>query len=290
MYVQFNDVSDKDDESLADFASQIFAFVDTNPVDRFVVDLRWNTGGNNYLNKPLLLGIIKSNKIDQRGKLFAIIGRRTFSAAQNLVNDLENYTNVIFVGEPTAGNPNFYGDPTEVVLPNSEISVRVSSLWWQDLDSRDTRKWTAPHLAVELTFEDYRTNSDPAMNMILSYVPKKELTETMLDALTANDEISAIRLYRAFKTDPINAYVNTERSMNNLGYRLLKMKRWEDAIEIFKLNVESYPQSANVYDSLGEAYSIHGDIEAAIRNYQKAVELNPKNTNAVGILKKLRGN
>ncbi|MEX1138502.1 MAG: tetratricopeptide repeat protein [Bacteroidota bacterium] len=288
MYVQFNDVANKDTETVADFARRVFAFADSHPVDRFVLDLRWNTGGNNYLNKPLLLGIIKSNKIDQRGRLFAIIGRRTFSAAQNLVNDLEKYTNVMFVGEPTAGNPNFYGDPTSIILPNSGIVVRVSTLWWQDLDSRDTRQWTGPHIAVELASEDYRTNRDPVLRTILDYVPKKDLAEILMDALTANDVPSAVRVHREFKADPTNAYVNTEGAMNNLGYRLMGMKRLENAIEVFKLNVASYPKSANAYDSLAEAYMVNGNKELAITNYERSLELNPANSNAVEMLTRLK--
>ncbi len=66
------------------------------------------------------------------------------------------------------------------------------------------------------------------------------------------------------------------------------MKKVKEAIEVFKLNVEAYPQSANVYDSLGQAYMVNGDKELAIRNYQRAVELNAQNTNAIEMLKKLR--
>jgi hypothetical protein len=288
MYVQYNGIANKEDETVADFTRRVFAVVDSKPVDRFVLDLRWNTGGNNYLNKPMLLSIIKSSKIDQRGKLFAIISRRTFSAAQNLVNDLEKYTNVLFVGEPTAEHPNFYADAKRIVLPNSGIGVSISALWWQDLDSRDTRQWTGPHIAVELTSEDYRTNSDPVMKTILSYVPKKELTETLMETLFAYDVASAVRLYREFKADSTNAYVNTEPSLNNLGYRLIEMKHLEHAIEIFKLNVESYPQSANAYDSLAEAYMIIGNKDLAIKNYEKSLELNPANSNAVEMLRKLK--
>lgn len=287
VYVQFNDVANKETESVAEFAKRLFSFVEANPVERFVLDLRWNTGGNNFLNKPLVLGIIKS-KIDQRGTLFTIIGRRTFSAAQNLVNALEKYTNTIFVGEPTGATPNFYGDATGIVMPNSGIVVGVSTLWWQDMDPRDTRPWTGPHIAAELTSEDYRTGSDPAMKAILAYVPKKELAEMLMEALAADDVASAVKLYREFKADPTNAYVNTEGSINNLGYRLLGANRVEHAIEIFKLNVESYPQSANAYDSLAEAYMVNGNKELAIRNYEKSLELNPANANAVVMLKKLR--
>ena len=60
-----------------------------------------------------------------------------------------------------------------------------------------------------------------------------------------------------------------------------------DAIRIFQLNVALYPKSWNVYDSLGEAYMNHGDKDLAIQNYQKSLELNPKNRGAVQALGKL---
>ena len=126
------------------------------------------------------------------------------------------------------------------------------------------------------------------MRTILNYVPKKELTETLMNALSVNDIALTIRLFREFKADPTNAYVATEISMNNLGYRLTRMKRLEQAIEIFKLNVESYPQSANAYDSLAEAYMMIGNKELARKNYERSLELNAQNSNAIEILKKLR--
>ena len=68
---------------------------------------------------------------------------------------------------------------------------------------------------------------------------------------------------------------------------LLAQKKLKEAIEILKLNVEAYPQGFNTYDSLGEAYMNNGDKELAIKNYKKSLELNPQNTNAVDMLKKL---
>lgn len=288
VYVQYNGVANKTDESLADFCKRLFEFVDAHPVERFVLDMRNNGGGNNYLNRPLLLGILKS-KLDQRGKLFTIIGRRTFSAAQNLINELDKYSNTIFVGEPTGENVNFYGDPARIELPNSGIVIRASSLWWQNMDPRDRRQWTGPHVAAELTSEDYRTNTDPAMKAIMAYAPKKPVSETMMEALQANDVELAKKRFWEYKNDPANAYLNPEATVNTLGYRLMELKRVEQAIEIFKLNVEAYPQSANVYDSLGEAYLNAGNNELALKNYLKAVELDPANANAAQVVKRLKG-
>ncbi len=288
VYVQFNGVADKENETVADFSKRLFAFVEKNPVDRLILDLRWNGGGNNYLNKPLIVGLIKS-KVDERGKLFTIISRYTFSAAQNLVNELEKYTSTIFVGEPTGENVNFYGDAARIELPNSKLVVRASTLWWQNLDPRDRRLWTGPQIAAEMTSKDYVTNNDPALKAILNYSPKKELTEQLMDALSANDVQLAAKRFREFKDDPANTYLNTEATMNSFGYKLMGMKRLDQAIEIFKLNTEAYPQSSNVWDSLGEAYMNQGNKELAIKNYEKALALDPSNGNAATILKRLHG-
>jgi len=79
----------------------------------------------------------------------------------------------------------------------------------------------------------------------------------------------------------------SENRMNILGYQQLQAGNTAEAIELFKLNVIAYPESANTYDSLGEAYMVNGDKELAIRNYQKSLELNPDNQNAVEKLKQL---
>ena len=101
-------------------------------------------------------------------------------------------------------------------------------------------------------------------------------------------QTAAIQQYSELKATQSEAYDFQEEQLNSLGYQLLKMKKIKEAIEIFKLNVEAYPQSANVYDSLAEAYMINGDKELAIENYEKSIELNPKNTNAAEMLKKLK--
>jgi len=85
--------------------------------------------------------------------------------------------------------------------------------------------------------------------------------------------------------------------LNQLGYGLLDQNKIDDAIEIFKLNVKEYPESWNVYDSLGEAYMTKGDKANAVKNYERALKLNQgKNDqekrnrdNQLRILEKLKG-
>jgi CubicO group peptidase (beta-lactamase class C family) len=96
---------------------------------------------------------------------------------------------------------------------------------------------------------------------------------------------SAIRQYREFLKKKVGF---TESELNSLGYQLLAIRQIKAAIEIFKLNVEAYPKSFNVYDSFAEAYMANGDDELAIENYEKSLELNPQNMNAVQMLEEIR--
>lgn len=93
--------------------------------------------------------------------------------------------------------------------------------------------------------------------------------------------------YRKFRAARPGALPFEEGTLNDLGYRLLMLGRVRDAIDVFELNAEAYPSSANVYDSLGEAYVVAGDKTSAVRNYRRSLELNPENQNAIRMLEQL---
>ncbi|HSO75972.1 MAG TPA: serine hydrolase, partial [Blastocatellia bacterium] len=117
--------------------------------------------------------------------------------------------------------------------------------------------------------------------------PVRDIADPLFDTVMAKDVQTAIKQYRELKATQKDAYDFSEQQLNGVGYRLMQMKRVKDAIEIFKLNVEMFPQGFNTYDSLGEAYMENGEKALAIQNYKKSLELNPKNTGAVEKLKKL---
>ena len=169
VYFQFNSVRNDQKESLAAFSERLFKFINEKEVEKLVVDMRWNNGGNTLLLTPLLQGVIKNEKINKRGKLFIIIGRRTYSAAQNAATYFDRDTNAIFVGEPTGSSPNFVGEEDPFVLPYSKILANVSHLYWQSSYPQDQRTWIAPQIYVPPTFAAYRRNGDAALEAILSY-------------------------------------------------------------------------------------------------------------------------
>jgi len=122
----------------------------------------------------------------------------------------------------------------------------------------------------------------------LKYESYKSPSRALLKNILANGAEPALREYREWRKGRAADEVVTESQLNRLGYNLLGAKRVKDAIEVFKLNVEDYPQSWNTYDSLGEAYLADTNKELAIKNYQRSVELNPNNAGGIEALKKLR--
>jgi hypothetical protein len=78
------------------------------------------------------------------------------------------YTTAIFVGEPTSSHGNTFGDSYRIVMPNSGVTVRVSTLWHQYLDSRDKRLMIDPEIRAPLTFADYVAGRDPALQAVIN--------------------------------------------------------------------------------------------------------------------------
>jgi hypothetical protein len=286
VYFQFNIVMNEEGETLADFAERLAKALEPPEVQRIVVDLRNNTGGDNTLLRPLLVALIRA-KQNRRGGMFAIVGPTTFSAAQNFVNRMESYTNVIFVGEPTGENVNFYGDPTTITLPHSHLEAAVSQLWWQDEDPRDRRPATFPEIAMEPTFQDYVTGVDPALQFALTG-PAPETIEEALERSLPGGLDAVLSRYNAFVSDPTHKFLSDpEPLVNSLAYRLLSAKRIPDAIIISEVNARAHPNSWNAYDSLGEAYVNARDKGRALEAYRKSLELNPENTNAKRVIEQI---
>lgn len=86
--------------------------------------------------------------------------------------------------------------------------------------------------------------------------------------------------------DSLDASIN-ETNFNKLGYVELRENQYKKAIHIFKINVALYPDSPNVYDSLGEAFMNSGDTIQAINNYKKSLRLDSGNRRAKSRIKEL---
>lgn len=129
------------------------------------------------------------------------------------------------------------------------------------------------------------------IDIMLGFEPQKPKIPILLvigKTIETSGVQKAIEQYRELKEGRQDSYNFRESQLNTLGYKLISNGRIDDAIEVFKLNVEMFPEAANTYDRLAEAYMIKGNNELAIKNYKKSIELNPNNTNGIKMLEKLQ--
>jgi len=165
LYFQYNNVIDEKAESLDAFAQRLGAFIASHDVGKLVIDMRWNNGGDTFLNEPLLQ-MLRCAGVNRPGHLFVIIGPRTFSAGLNAADYFQRDLNAIFVGEPTGGKPNAPGDETFFALPYSKISINFSSVYWESGWPQDARLSIAPDVYTPRTFAQYLKGDDPAMDSV----------------------------------------------------------------------------------------------------------------------------
>jgi len=377
-----------DGETIEEFTRRLLDFARSHEFERLVIDLRVNDGGDGSLAPALVEALAGEERINRPGRLFAIIGRKTFSAAVMFAELLRDNTGAILVGEPTGQGPVFHSNPAVFRLPESGMEFLVSQRltaagpFPQRIDSLQ------PDVRTGYTYADYAAGRDPAMQAILSYAhtpPERidlddriaercrgryrcgpcqtlnvepaagglnaVITDFVPHSMTAvstqlvpledgsfssGNGAIALRFdlteegpaaavtvtsgerslwapraeagwvlpmellaagrfeeaHAAFLEDAARyarACRHLEGQVNALGYRLLGEERFDESVRVFQLNAELFSDSANTWDSLGEAYMRLGDTDRAIANYEKSLSLNPDNENAKRMLARLRG-
>lgn len=166
-YVSIDDMSDSEQLTFAAFAQAVQAALADRRFTRLVIDLRRNGGGDNTLCEPLRKYLERS-RFNAPGALRVLIGPATFSAAQNFATRLERETAAYFVGLPTGGKPNQYGDPKVWVGSATGITAIVSTVPWFDSAPQDQRPWIMPDKLVLATFADWMQGRDPALDFALT--------------------------------------------------------------------------------------------------------------------------
>lgn len=287
LYVQINNIIDARNETLEAFSARLVAAIDRYSPEKLVLDLRRNTGGDNTLLRPLLVGLIRSPQAARPGRFIVLTSPRTYSAATNLANRLQYYTNAIYIGQPTGDSVNFYADTRSIVLPNSRVEVHISRLYWQDSDPRDRRAALYPDVAVDPSLDDFLRGRDRGLEAALAYTPEPPLEDRLRKSAPAGFD-AAYTVYRAFENDPRHEYVHgLEQRLNALGYQLVAEKQYASAIAIFRINTAEHPDSSNAWDSLGDGYASGGRREDAIAAYRRSLSIDPANQEAARSIEQL---
>jgi tetratricopeptide (TPR) repeat protein len=290
VYLCSRAVANKPEESNEAFFGRAFALADSTHAERVVLDLRENDGGNGFLNRNVVRQIIAHPGFDRPDRFFVIIGRATFSAGQQLVNDLQYFTNATFVGEPTGNAPNQFGDTRPLVLPRSHLVIQVASRWHQGRNASDDARFVAPAMYAPLTATDYRRGVDPALKAILAYPLHRTLAQQLEEPLQAGDSVLVAQRFREYRDDVAHRYAGVEREMNALGYQELSAGRVDAALIVFGLNTQAFPRSANVYDSYGEALVKAGRRAEAVTAFRHALSIDATWSSARAWLRQLKNN
>jgi hypothetical protein len=246
--------------------------------DALIVDLRQNGGGqpsmiqliNSYFfDEPVHLNsfyIRKGDKTQQfwtqahvQGKrmtqadIYVLTSKRTFSGAEEFTYNLKNMKRGTIIGETTGGGAH----PVRFhYFEELQFGIRVP--FGRAINPISGTNWEGTGIKPDIE------------------VPQEKAYDTAYKLAVKN---------LLTKTKTPEEKRRLESDINIGGYRLLDRKKVKEAIKIFEMNVELFPESFNVYDSLAEAYMTDNNKELAIKYYKKSLELNPENENAKKFLK-----
>jgi hypothetical protein len=291
VYAQINQVASSRDTvdlgpvrgviTLPSFGARVVAFADSVHASKLVIDLRYNGGGNNFLGRPLVKAIIEHPQVNQRGRLFVVTGRETYSAAMNLVSMLEDRTAAIFVGEPPGGTPAHYGDATRFTMPRSKLNFFISTLHWDTgVQPTDVRETMEPQLPAPPRFADLVRNTDAAFDKITKYQEGDVLSDRLLATYKSSGLDSALASYDAGRrtlsaSDPWRSDI--QQILEFAGDVISAAKNREDIFRAFSAVTDRYPASYEAWVERGRVHGFVGDWPDVLMSLAKARELRPQN-------------
>lgn len=153
--------------SFTEFTSKILEDLKKPETEKFVLDLRFNPGGSSPQGTEFAKEVGKIANINKKGRLFVIIGKRTYSSAVINAIAFRKHTEAILIGEPTSGRPNHFGEVKKFKLPNSGLSVSYSTKYFKYID--DDPNSLIPDITVETSFKDFASGKDQVLDAIRQY-------------------------------------------------------------------------------------------------------------------------
>jgi polyisoprenoid-binding protein YceI len=170
-------------------------------------------------------------------------------------------------------------------LARKDFGITGNNFWNSVVDL--TRMALADTVEIELNVQAEQINFE---RINFGAQPgKKSLGSALFETYAARGLGAVTAQYALLKRDSAAVYSVGEGQLNTLAYKIMQQGRIDDAIVLFKLNADAFPQSGNVFDSLGEAYLRKGDRANALANYQKALALDPQNVGALEVVRWLKG-
>jgi hypothetical protein len=151
--------------SFNEFHKAVINTILHNNFDKIIFDIRFNSGGNSAQGTELIKELSTIKKVNNKGKLYVIIGRKTFSSAIINAMDFRDMTKAILVGEETSGRPNHLGEIKFLKLPSSGLTLQYSTKYFKRTNT--DLKTIIPDKIIEQSFKEFKEGRDPVYEWIL---------------------------------------------------------------------------------------------------------------------------
>lgn len=228
--------------------------------------------------------------------LYILIGSDTFSAGEEFAYNLKIQNRAILIGEKTAGgaNPGYsfrINDRFSIFIPTGRSVNPITGDNWEgkgvepDIAVSAGKALSIAHEKAQHAARIYREASDnDAVNAYMTFSADLESSEELFKTGLKD---SALLKINSTLIEIIESGLIGEWHINELAYRYISQKKWTIAMALLLFNMRNFPDSFNVYDSMGELYMKIGNPELASENYHKSLTINPQNQNASLMLKRL---
>ncbi|MBI9012636.1 MAG: peptidase S41 [Clostridiales bacterium] len=168
LYFNYNSCYDMEGKPYLEFNNELFDFIDENSVEYLVVDIRNNGGGSSNVLNPFFDELKKRQNLNQQGKLYVIVGKDSYSSTMLNISDFDKKTKAVFIGEPTGGRLNHYGQVQTFELSNTDTELKLSTVYFEN--SNEDHNTFVPDIIIEMRASDYFNNIDPVMQEILELI------------------------------------------------------------------------------------------------------------------------
>ncbi len=166
LYIQYNSCMNDPSHSFADFSKELFEFADAHTVQRTIVDLRFNEGGNSQIIKPMENGLKARKALSAKGHLITIIGPATFSSGLLAAMDFRDDLHAVLIGEPSGEKPNSYGEVRILTLPDSHLRITYCTKFFRLMKNGDPPA-LEPIVVVKPSLADFNSGRDPVLEAAL---------------------------------------------------------------------------------------------------------------------------
>jgi len=284
-YVRLDRIREEEGRTMAAFSRRLADILAARRPDRLVLDLRHCRGGDNSQARPVVLALFRHPEIDRFGRLYVLVGRETFSACVGLAGQLEQWTQALFVGEPTGGSPNSYGDARRFRLPHSGLTVRAATVYWRGWTSDESRNSIAPDLPAAPTVNDYVGGRDVVLRAALAFPLRSSLRDVVLRIDEAGGlQRAVLAWYRAAADPSPDTAGEVPAALDTLGAHLMAGEQYGAAEAVYGVAARRRPDDAGTWLRLGRAALRAGDDNRARSALRRTLELDPSSEEARRLL------